>query len=629
MLIDAAKKRSDDRIARLADGILILAGVFIAYSVFATQYIAHGFNYHPGLGHPWFRHIYNPFSWMGWWHQPWAVGTMPLQHAQVVGYLTCSVASILFFTGGLLRNRTPRRHEGVHGTSKWAAEKDLVAGGVLGAPTGGWWQRWRKHENEPIEGVFVGGWKDKHSNLHYLRHNGPEHVLGIGPLRSGKSLGLVVPTLVTWRHSVITYDEKGELWEMTSGWRSTEADNICLRFEPASPQNAVRWNPFAECKFGTALEFRDVGNVVEAIGDPQERGVEGHFDQTAVSFLVGLVLHVAYTLRPTGKIVTPGDVLRALNEPGKTSETLLNEMVRNTHLKGRQHPEIAVNAQSLLNKDPRERSGVGSTADRMLKVFKDPIVAANTSSSDFTIHDLMNADKPISLYIVTRGMDKKRLQPLVRLLLGLTMTRLCSADMTVVDGEQKAPHKRRLLFLVDEFASLGGMPEIPEALSKCAGYGIKAYLLVQDREQIVHAYGDNENITSHTHIKAVYAPNNQHTAEWLESAIGDMTVVVENVTESGQRLGNINAFSRSMQTIKRPLITASEIRELRTATKNEHGRIVEPGHMLILIAGRSPIYGMQTLYFLDPEMMRRVSIEAPVQSIVLRAKKAPAKSLVT
>ena len=247
----------------------------------------------------------------------------------------------------------------------------------------------------------------------------------------------------------------------------------------------------------------------------------------------------------------------------------------------------------------------------MLRVFKDPVVARNTSASDFKIHDLMNADRPVSLYIVTRGMDKRRLQPVVRLLLAMTMTRLCSADMTAVDGEQKAPHRRRLLFMVDEFASLGEMDEITEALSKCSGYGIKAYLLVQDREQIIDAYGANENITSHMHIKSAYAPNNAHTADWLERLIGDQTVVVENVTESGQRLGDVSAFSRSLQTIKRPLMTAAEIRQLKTAVKDENGRITAPGNMLILMAGKPPILGTQTLYFRDPEMMRRVSIPAP------------------
>ena len=44
----------------------------------------------------------------------------------------------------------------------------------------------------------------------FLRHNGPEHILCFAPTRSGKGVGLVVPTLLTWPDSCIVRDVKGE-----------------------------------------------------------------------------------------------------------------------------------------------------------------------------------------------------------------------------------------------------------------------------------------------------------------------------------------------------------------------------------------------------------------------------------
>ena len=35
----------------------------------------------------------------------------------------------------------------------------------------------------------------------YLRHNGPEHVLCFAPTRSGKGVGLAIPTLLAWPRS--------------------------------------------------------------------------------------------------------------------------------------------------------------------------------------------------------------------------------------------------------------------------------------------------------------------------------------------------------------------------------------------------------------------------------------------
>ena len=58
------------------------------------------------------------------------------------------------------------------------------------------------------DGVLLGRWRDG-----YLRHDGPEHVLCFAPTRSGKGVGLVVPTLLTWPGSAIVHDIKGENWQ--------------------------------------------------------------------------------------------------------------------------------------------------------------------------------------------------------------------------------------------------------------------------------------------------------------------------------------------------------------------------------------------------------------------------------
>ena len=65
------------------------------------------------------------------------------------------------------------------------------------------------------DGVLLGRWRGD-----YLRHDGPEHVLCFAPTRSGKGVGLVVPTLLTWPGSAIVHDIKGENWTLTAGWRA-------------------------------------------------------------------------------------------------------------------------------------------------------------------------------------------------------------------------------------------------------------------------------------------------------------------------------------------------------------------------------------------------------------------------
>jgi len=56
------------------------------------------------------------------------------------------------------------------------------------------------------------------------------------PTRSGKGVGLVIPTLLSWPGSAVIHDIKGENWNLTAGWRSRFSH--CLLFNPtcaASP----------------------------------------------------------------------------------------------------------------------------------------------------------------------------------------------------------------------------------------------------------------------------------------------------------------------------------------------------------------------------------------------------------
>ena len=74
------------------------------------------------------------------------------------------------------------------------------------------------------DGVLLGRWRDG-----YLRHDGPEHVLCFAPTRSGKGVGLVVPTLLTWPGSAIVHDIKGENWTLTAGWRARFGPRAAVR----------------------------------------------------------------------------------------------------------------------------------------------------------------------------------------------------------------------------------------------------------------------------------------------------------------------------------------------------------------------------------------------------------------
>ena len=132
----------------------------------------------------------------------------------------------------------------LHGSARWADRRDIKAAGLL-----------------KNNGVYVGAWRDKNGTIHYLRHAGPEHVLCYAPTRSGKGVGLMLPTLLSWQQSVFVTDLKGELYELTSGWRQKYAHNRILRFEPAAAAGSCCFNPMAELRLGTEHEVGDVQNL--------------------------------------------------------------------------------------------------------------------------------------------------------------------------------------------------------------------------------------------------------------------------------------------------------------------------------------------------------------------------------
>lgn len=576
-----------------------VAGAALLASVAATQFTALRLHYDPLLGQPWFGSIYPPWAVLMWMQAPWSA-----QASETWDYLQISgvgvTVLIALISLGMARGRQrPVRHEGMHGTAAFAGWKQLGTTGLL-PPTPGL----------PWPGVYAGGWAAEDGGLDYLRHYGPEHVACIAPLRSGKAVACVVPTLVSWPHSAVIYDEKGELWEYSSGWRGSEGGNTVLRWEPRSPHDSIAWNPLDEVRLLSDFEYGDVANIVEVLSDPGTGRRDPHFDEVGSKFLIGLVLHVMYDCEAKGSHAALSDVVAALGDPTRSGASLYRTMVDNKWLGGAPHRGIAQAGASMLAKEGREQSGVRSTAERYLSIFADPIVAKNTRDSDFSIADLMNSSKPVSLYIVTRGQDKMTMRPLVRLFVTMAMGQLASAPLLMTNGQQVSPHRHRLLMLLDEFPSLGKLERFQDAMAKCAGYGIKVFLLAQSREQIVDIYGPHESITGNCHVKILFAPNDEATAKWISGLLGTGTVVVEEISESGARGGfGKRNVTRSYRSVQRAVMTPDEVMRLRLPAKGADGKtIVTPGEVLIHVGGHFPIRCVQSLYFRDPEFLRRVRI---------------------
>jgi type IV secretion system protein VirD4 len=249
----------------------------------------------------------------------------------------------------------------------------------------------------------------------------------------------------------------------------------------------------------------------------------------------------------------------------------------------------------MLDKAPNERSGIISTVQGFLKIYRDPRIAAATSKSDFCIADLMNYEKPLSLYLVIPVKDLDRLQPLIRLVLNQILKGLTPR----MEG---APPHRKLLLMLDELCVLGHMELLSKMLPFIAGYGIRACLIFQNLKQVEAAYGRDQSLIETCETLLALTPNRDdlQTGKYLSDLTGDATVVERHRSWGG------SGTNISEQKIRRPLMTPGEILELPT------------NKALIFKRGAKPILADQFVYFHDQQFDAWSKIPPPRKSDCLR-----------
>jgi type IV secretion system protein VirD4 len=434
-------------------------------------------------------------------------------------------------------------------------------------------------------------------------------VLGFAPSRSGKGVGWVLPTLLTWPGSVLVHDIKGENWALSAGWRQRQLGSVCLRFDPTCKDgSAARFNPLLEIRLGLD-EVRDAQNVADMLVDPDGRGAKDHWDITAQELLVGAILHVLYV----GKKKSLRGCLDLLSNPTEPIGNVLSGMISAEHdpeskrgwIDGstgkptKTHPAVAGAARAVMNKSENERSSVISSAVKCLSLYRDEVVVANTSACDFRITDLVQQDRPVSLYLTVPPSDLARTRPLVRLLIQQIGRRL-TESLHFEAGRAVARSRHRLLFLMDEFPSLGRLEFFETQLAFLAGYGVQAFLIVQDLSQLYAAYGRDESIVSNCGIRVAFAPNRIETAKLLSDMAGTMTVHRSRRMYSGHRLSPwLSHVMASEEESQRPLLTADEALRLPDDAT------------LVFRAGHRPIYAEKIRYYDDPRLLARARMAAP------------------
>jgi type IV secretion system protein VirD4 len=529
----------------------------------ATEWTAWRLGFQPELGRPWFEALHFPFylppAFFWWWYGYDAYSPSIFDEGACIAASGGIIAAAVAIGMSVWRAREAKNVE-TYGSARWAESKEIEQAGLLGP-----------------DGVVLGRYQRS-----YLRHDGPEHVLCFAPTRSGKGVGLVIPSLLTWPGSAIVHDIKGENWQLTAGFRAQHGR--VLLFDPTNAKSSA-YNPLLEVRRGE-WEVRDVQNIADILVDP-EGSLEkrNHWEKTSHALLVGAILHVLYAEEDK----TLAGVAAFLSDPKRPIESTLSAMMRTAHLgESGVHPVVASAARELLNKSGNERSGVLSTAMSFLGLYRDPVVAEVTRRCDWRIGDIVAGDRPTTLYLVVPPSDINRTKPLIRLILNQIGRRL-TEDLQAKAG------RRRLLLMLDEFPALGRLDFFESALAFMAGYGIKSFLIAQSLNQIEKAYGPNNSILDNCHVRVSFATNDERTAKRVSDALGTATEMKAMKNYAGSRLSPwLGHLMVSRSETARPLLTPGEVMQL------------PPTDEIVMVSGVHPIRAQKARYYEDRRFQERI-----------------------
>ena len=275
-------------------------------------------------------HLYVPNAYMYWAKDTFIIENMPdiLRSGGMILLSAMAVGAFIVFSMHKKYHKLDS-----HGTADFANAKDIEAMGL----------------NATDSGVVCGRnpFTDK-----LLLHNGPEHIFLAAPTRSGKGVGVIIPTGIIWKNSIFFFDPKAELWASTAGFRQKYLHQKVLKFEPlCKDHSGARWNPYAEINFQSFEEVSDVTTINETMVKTGENTNSDPFwNDSAINVLNGVVLHLLYkNCQEKRELPCPTDTYSYISSPNLNTDQLFSEMMVYPHISPEEFMELEINGKKCRN----------------------------------------------------------------------------------------------------------------------------------------------------------------------------------------------------------------------------------------------------------------------------------------
>lgn len=451
--------------------------------------------------------------------------------------------------------------EKLHGDARWASEADI-----------------RKAKLRAKKGMLLG----RTGTANYLIADDFQHVLLFAPTGSGKGVGFVIPNLLFWEESIVCHDIKLENYELTSGYRQQVLKHDCYVWNPADPDGISHcYNPLDWISDKAGKMVDDAQKICNLVLPEQE-----FWQNEARSLMLGVIL---YLVAVPEKTTSFGEVVRTM----RSDDVVYNLAVVLDTIGGKISPVAYMNIAAFLQKADKERSGVVSTLNSSLELWANPLIDATTARSDFNILDLKR--RKMTVFVGVTPDNLQRLEPLLKVFYQQA-TDFLTAHMPTPDE----PYG--VMFMLDEFPSLGEMPQFKVGIAYFRGFRVKLFLIVQDTQQLKGIYEEAgmNSFLSNSYYRVTYSANNIDTANMISQLVGNKTV--EQFSYNKPKFLDLNPSSRTanVSETQRALLLPQEVIQL---PRDEQ---------IILVESSPPIKTKKIFYYKDPFFTKRLLPKIPV-----------------
>ena len=409
------------------------------------------------------------------------------------------------------------------------------------------------------------------------------HVVTVAPNGSGKGIGAVIPNLLEYPGSCLVLDVKGENAAVTARARRELGHKVFL-VDPFSVNGSecAAFNVLDRLNLSEADCVSESAMLADSLVISDAKGGAEHFDESAKTLLQGMMLHVAGLDDPASRHL--GELRRLITADEETFLGTLADMAADDSA-AFGIPARAAN--TIMGMADRERGSVLSTARRNTSFLDDPRIVAALSRSDFDLAAIKA--ELMTVYLVMPANKIATNARFVRLFVG-------SVIAAITASSQQPPH--RVVFVLDEFAQLGYMKAIEDAVSLMRGYGLAFWVFLQDLSQLKGVYPRWQTFMANS-AKVFFGTDDYDTAKYVSDSLGQATIEYETHNEgknSGSGLsgggGSMNrgkSAGSSQQFTGRHLLTPDEV--MRAG----------PERPIVLVKGEYPYQLARLNYLVDAE----------------------------